>query len=209
MASNNSTNEDVAKTMVEMTSAASKANEVMNNVSAAIPQGTKDYVNSAKEKLLDSDKLRSFSQFFGIGEEKAFSFACASLFSRLKHNLFFFYLNYILLTALIFVITLLAAMLNPTTLLTLVCLAVGWFAVIRFTAEGEEGTPVAGGCSITRKQASFAMMVISGIVLFFLAKPIFLGSITASAVFSLIHAIFRDAEEHKLEESYIPPTAQV
>jgi hypothetical protein len=71
----------------------------MGTVSNAIPDEAKSYMQSAKEKLFDSDKLRPPSVFFGIGEEGAFSISLnpSVLCPRLKNNLFFYYLNYILL----------------------------------------------------------------------------------------------------------------
>ena len=83
-----------------------QANQTYNNVSASIPQGTKDFMSSAKQIVLDSDNLRSFSVFFGTGEESAYSLSCnpTVLCPRLKNNLFFFYLNYILVAAVVTVI---------------------------------------------------------------------------------------------------------
>ena len=94
-------------------------------------------MRSAKEKILDSDNLRPFSVFVGIGEPSSFNVTLnpTVLCPRLKHNLFFFYLNYILLATVVFVITLLATMLNPLTLIVVVALAAAWFVVIKATTE--------------------------------------------------------------------------
>ena len=150
----------------------SKANAAMNSVTAQIPQETKDFMENAKNKLLDKDRLRSATVFFGIGESKSFSIACQPnvLFPRLKHNLFFFYLNYILLCAFVFVLTTLAVLITPKSLIVLGCLAVAWLFVIQSTKEGYF---VVKGITVTRKQASLVMMITSGIVVFFLLKDIF------------------------------------
>jgi len=173
----------------------------MSKVSEAIPQEAKNYMKSAKEKILDSDKLRSFSVFFGIGEDRAYSIALnpAVLCPRLKHNLLFFYLNYILLAAVVFAITLLATMLNPKTLVILAILAAAWFVVIRSTSENSSTKVV--GITITRKTASLIMMIISGIVAFFMVKDIFFITLGSSAGLAVIHAFFRDASNHKLDET--------
>ena len=172
------------------------ANQAANKVSEAIPEEAKSYMRSAKEKILDSDNLRPFSVFVGIGEPSSFNVTLnpTVLCPRLKHNLFFFYLNYILLAAVVFVITLLATMLNPLTLIVVVALAAAWFVVIKATTED-----VKFGCfTITRKNASLAMMIISGIVAFFTVKDTFFVTLGTGSALSLIHAIFRDSSKLKL-----------
>ena len=52
---------------------------------------------------------------------------------RVKHNLSFFYLNYALLTALLFCLTLL---ISPSAIIGIGLLGFAWMAVIRTTAEG-------------------------------------------------------------------------
>ena len=52
---------------------------------------------------------------------------------RVKHNLSFFYLNYALLTALLFALTLL---ISPSAIIGIGLLGFAWMAVIRATAEG-------------------------------------------------------------------------
>lgn len=177
-----------------------QANQAMTQVSAAIPQEAKNYMKTAKEKILDSDKLRSFSVFFGIGEDGAYSIALnpTVLCPRLKHNILFFYLNYILLAAVVFAITLLATMLNPMTLVILAVLAAAWFVVIRSTSEGSVKII---GITISRKTASLIMMIVSGIVGFFMVKDIFFITLGSSAGLALIHAFFRDASNHRLDET--------
>jgi len=169
-------------------------------VSEAIPEEAKSYMRTAKEKILDSDNLRSFSEFTGIGEPNS-SFNVTLnptvLCPRLKHNFFFFYLNYILLAAVIFVITLLATMLNPLTLIVIVALAAAWFVIIKATTEDLKFGPL----TITRKTASFLMMIISGIVAFFTVKDTFFVTLGTGSALSLIHAIFRDSSKLKLGET--------
>ena len=75
----------------------------------------KTYWEMQKNKILDNDKLRSFSSFVGKGEQSAFSFTVQPgiLCPILKKNILCFYLNYILIAAIVMVITLLATIL-PT-----------------------------------------------------------------------------------------------
>ena len=174
-----------------------QANKAMNAVSGAIPDEAKSYMRQAKEKILDSDKLRSFSDFFGFREQGAFNVALnpAVLCPRIKDNIVFFYLNYILLAAVIFLITLLATMINPQTIVMFICLAAAWFVVMRATAEDKKFGPI----TITRKNATFLMMIITGIVAFFVVKDIFFITLGSGSAFSLIHAIFRNGTKEKID----------
>lgn len=178
-------------------SCSDQANKAMNAVSGAIPDEAKSYMRQAKEKILDSDKLRSFSDFFGFGEQGAFNVVLnpTVLCPRIKDNIVFFYLNYILLAAVIFLITLLATMINPSTIAMFICLAVAWFIVMKATAEDKKFGPI----TITRKNATFLMMIISGIVAFFVVKDIFFITLGSGSAFSLIHAIFRNGTKEKID----------
>ena len=111
----------------------------MQNVSAQIPQGAKDFASQTKEKFVRSDQLRSFSLFFGTGEAQAFNINCqpGPLCTRLKHNLLFFYLNYIGIMAVIFILTALLTIISPGTLFIIGALAIAWLLVIRSTKGGE------------------------------------------------------------------------
>mmetsp|Transcript_10243 Transcript_10243/g.11883 ORF Transcript_10243/g.11883 Transcript_10243/m.11883 type:complete len:214 (+) Transcript_10243:211-852(+) len=195
----NASGEDLSG-MVEMAQTANKANQVVNNITAQIPQETKDFMRTAKEKVLDSDKLRSFTAFFGFGETNSFSFPFSPsvVCGRLKDNILFFYLNYILLTAVVFTLTLVTVLLTPQTLITIVALAIGWLLMIRKTADG----PIDVKClSISRKEGSAFMMVVSGIVLFFLLKSIFWVSLGSASFLALVHAWTRDASTHISEDT--------
>ena len=51
---------------------------------------------------------------------------------RVKHNLTYFYLNYIFLTFLLFALTL---MISPSSLISIAILAFAWFYVLKVTAD--------------------------------------------------------------------------
>ena len=114
---------------------ASGANDAMNRISASVPQGTKDYFVSATGQVFNKQKLRSVSVCFGIGEERAFYVekAPALLVARVKHNLTFFYLNYMMLTAALFCLTL---VISPTAVIGIGLLGALWLYVIRQTQNG-------------------------------------------------------------------------
>ena len=124
----------------------------MSTVSSVISQDTKDYLYNAKQQVFDNDKLRSISVFFGIGEANAFSFVWnpPTILERGRHNILFFYLNYILLYAIIFVVAALALLISPVALIIIGCLVFSWLAVIHITRDGQFQVI---GITVTRKQA--------------------------------------------------------
>jgi len=200
MTSNSGTTADDAVKMVEMASTAQKANNVVNQVSSAIPKEAKDFMKSAKEKVFDSDKLRSVSVFFGFGDKTPYDFVLApsKLLNRLKNNTVFFYLNYILLTAVVLALTLFATLMTPKTLIILGILGVVWFSVLKATTS--EGFKVLG-ITFTRKEVSAIMMILTGAVAFYFFESIFFVSICSSFVLALAHAWTRNAEEHLTAEN--------
>ena len=113
----------------------SGGNEMVSRVSSSIPQGTKDYISTAGQKLFARKHLRSFTVFFGIGEERAFYVerSPSLLMARLQHNLSFFYLNYMLIFGVLFVLTMLTSV---RTMFYLSLLAVAWVYVVRVSQDG-------------------------------------------------------------------------
>lgn len=186
--------------VVQMAQMANTANETLNKASAAVPQETKDLLRNAKNRVLDNDKLRSFSSFVGKGEQSAFSLTVQPgiLCPRLKKNILYFYLNYILIAAIVMVITLLATMLNPKTIIIVAVLLLAWFFVLQSTADG--GMKL-GSSTVSRKNATSVMMVITAIVLFFVVKGVFFVTLTSASVIALIHALLRDSSNISFDES--------
>ena len=108
---------------------------MLGRVSASIPQGTKDYLGNASQSLFNRKHLRSLTIFFGIGEERPFYVekSPSLLTARLKHNLQFFYLNYMVVFGILFVLTMITSF---TTMIGLVVLGAAWLYVIRASADG-------------------------------------------------------------------------
>jgi hypothetical protein len=173
--------------------------EVITNVSASIPQGTKDYLTNAKAKLFNREHFRSPTIFFGIGEENAYFVekTPSLLVSRLQHNVSFFYLNYAFITTLLFVLN---TVTSPTTIIGMAMLGLAWMAVIRATSEGSLQLK---GISISQKHATAAMTVASALWLFYLLSHVFWWTLASSAFLVGTHATFRDASMHKDEEDKI------
>jgi hypothetical protein len=183
----------------------SGGNEVLSSVSASIPQGTKDYITQAKSKLLSRDQLRPVSVFFGFGEDKPFYVEKipSLVVERVRHNLFFFYLNYLILTAVLFCLTL---VISPGAIIGIGLLGFAWAGVIRATSEGS--TKV-GPITINQKQATIAMGVVSGFVLLHLLSHIFWWTVGSSGCISGAHAFLRDASLHKDAEDKIEMTGDI
>jgi hypothetical protein len=118
---------------------ASGANEAVGRVSAKIPESTKNYVGT----LFSREQLRSVTVYFGIGEERPFYVekTPSLLVERLRHNFTFFYLNYMLLTAVFFCLTL---FISPTAIIGMAILAAGWMWVIKMSSSGSLN--LAGRC---------------------------------------------------------------
>jgi hypothetical protein len=103
----------------------------MGRMSASVPDSTKNFVGT----LFNRDNIRSVGVYFGIGEERPFYVekTPSLLMSRMHHNLTFFYLNYMLLAALLFCLTLL---ISPSSIIGIGLLALAWMFVIRASSTG-------------------------------------------------------------------------
>jgi len=174
---------------------ASGASQHLSNLSAQIPQGTKDYFSTASAQLFNRDHLRSVGVCFGIGEEKPFYVekAPALILERARHNLSFFYLNYLCLTALLFVMTLIV---SPSAIVGIALLGCAWLYIAR---ASQNGVLRVYGLSINQKHASIGMAVLSVLVLLWLLKSVFWWTLFSSAFLVGLHALFRDASLHKDE----------
>ena len=115
----------------------SGASDAVARINANIPQGTKDMLSSASSKIqFRREHLRSPTVFFGFGGEKPFYLEKnpALLMPRLNHNVKFFYLNYAVLTGILFMLTVLV---SPSALIGMALLAFAWMSIIKSTDSGE------------------------------------------------------------------------
>eukprot|EP00522_Entomoneis_paludosa_P005855 CAMPEP_0172458106 /NCGR_PEP_ID=MMETSP1065-20121228/25788_1 /TAXON_ID=265537 /ORGANISM="Amphiprora paludosa, Strain CCMP125" /LENGTH=224 /DNA_ID=CAMNT_0013212189 /DNA_START=60 /DNA_END=734 /DNA_ORIENTATION=+ len=167
----------------------SGGNEVMGKVSAAIPESTKKYVSG----IFKREHLRTLTVFFGIGEERPFYIekTPSLLVERLRHNAAFFYLNYFLLTAILFCLTL---VISPSAIIGMALLAAAWMWVIR---ASQTGALKIGGISIPQQTATIVMGIISIFALLYLLSGIFWWTLFTSGFFCAVHAFMRDASMHK------------
>lgn len=176
----------------------SKGQELMSTVSSSINQDTKDYLNEAKSKIFNPAYLRSPSVFFGIGEERGFFVEKQPglLAERIKHNLTFFYLNYTLITAILFLFTLLTS----RAIIGFVFMGLVWASFLKATAGG---SLTIRGIEISQKKATMVMTGLSILFLIYLLENVFWWTISSSGFFVGIHALFRDASMHKDEEDRV------
>mmetsp|Transcript_49935 Transcript_49935/g.150189 ORF Transcript_49935/g.150189 Transcript_49935/m.150189 type:complete len:238 (-) Transcript_49935:443-1156(-) len=173
--------------------------EVISNVSGAIPQNTKDMLSQTTSKLFNRQALRSPTVFFGIGEERPFYLEKSPplVAERIKHNISFFYLNYMILTAVLFFLTVIV---SPSALIGMALLGAGWMSVIKATQEGHMEIK---GIKISQKNASIAMSAVSVLVLFYLLAHIFWWTLFTSGFLAGTHALLRDASMHKDDEDKV------
>lgn len=177
----------------------SHGQRAFSNVSASLPEGTQEYITAAKAKLFNLSYLRSPKVYFGIGEEKPFFVErdVPLLVSRMKHNFQFFYLNYILLTVVLFLLTLL---ISPGAIIGIGLLGFAWMAVIRATAEGSVNIK---GINVSQKQATIAMSIFSFLVLFKILSGVFWWTLSTSGILVGAHSVLRDASMHKDEDDKV------
>jgi hypothetical protein len=177
----------------------------MNRMAASVPQGTKDYFSTTTGQLFNRDRLRGVTLCFGIGEERPFYVekVPSLLMARLKHNLTFFYLNYMIVTALLFCMTLLV---SPTSIIGIGLLGAVWVYVIRQT---ESGSLVILGHSISQNQATIGLMAVSSLVLFKLLSGIFWWAVFSSGFLVLVHAGLRDASMHQDGDDHVDMVGEV
>jgi PRA1 family protein len=104
-------------------------------MSSSIPQGTKDYIGTASKTMFNREHIRPVTVFFGIGEERPFYVekSPSLLMARLRHNTTFFYLNYMLMFAVLFMLTL---FISPSAIIGIGLLGLAWLYVIRASQDG-------------------------------------------------------------------------
>jgi len=171
----------------------------------SIPQSTKEYIAQARSKFFSRDKLRSIAVFFGFGEEKPFYLETTPslVVVRIQHNMTFFYLNYFVITAVLFILTLL---ISPGAIIGIGLLGLAWVGVIRAT---QEGSCTVKGITISQKHATIGMSGISIMVLIYLLSNIFWWALASSGFLTGLHALFRDASMHKDEEDKVQMTGDI
>lgn len=174
----------------------SQGPNVLTDVASSIPERTK--------QMFSSDKIRGVSIYFGIGDTRPYSIEKNSplLAARIKHNVSFFYLNYLVQSAIFYGLTILF---SPGSLLEIGILACVWVFVMRATNDGVLNL----GCfKVTRKVVSVGMTAISAVVLLYVLSNVFWWALTTSIFFMGVHALFRDSSKYMAENEVIAAVSQ-
>jgi hypothetical protein len=167
----------------------SGGNEALGRMTAVIPESTKNMVGT----MFKREHIRGVTVCFGIGEERPFYIekTPSLLAERLRHNFTFFYLNYAILTGVLFCLTLL---ISPSAIIGIGLLALAWMALIR---ASQSGSLQVSNFQIPQQTAVIVMGVFSILVLFWLLSGIFWWTLFSSGFLIVVHAFLRDASMHK------------
>jgi len=183
----------------------SGANEAVSKFSASIPESTKVYLAQTTGQLFSRERLKTATVCFGIGEERPFYVEKnpSLLIPRIKHNVQFFYLNYLVLSAIFFVLTLFV---TPSAIIGIALLGAAWAYIIRAT---QSGSLKIGSFAVSQTQATIVMGVISTVVMIWILSGVFWWALFSSGFLSLTHASFRDASMHQDGEDQVTMVGEV
>jgi len=183
----------------------SGANDSVSKFSASIPDSTKDYISQTTGQLFSRERLRTFSVCFGIGEERPFYIEKnpSLLIARIKHNVQFFYLNYLLLSALFFVLTMFV---TPSAIIGIALLGAAWAYVIKAT---QSGSLKIGSFAVSQTQATIVMGIVSAFVMIWILSGVFWWTLFSSGFLTITHASFRDASMHQDGEDQVTMVGEV
>jgi len=177
----------------------------MSKFSASIPDSTKDYLSQTTGQLFSRERLRSVSICFGIGEERPFYVekTPSLLIARIKHNAQFFFLNYLVLLAVLFGLTLFV---TPKVIIEIAVLSVAWVYVIKASQSGQLKI---GSFSVSQTQATVVMGGISAVTLIFILSAVFWWALFSSGFLAALHAALRDASMHQDGEDQVAMMGEV
>mmetsp|Transcript_480 Transcript_480/g.1126 ORF Transcript_480/g.1126 Transcript_480/m.1126 type:complete len:229 (+) Transcript_480:174-860(+) len=183
----------------------SGANDAVSKFSASIPDSTKDYISQTTGQLFSRGKLRPVSVCFGVGEERAFYLekTPSLLIARLKHNFLFFYLNYLVMLAVLFGLTLFV---TPSAIIGIALLAMAWYYVIK---SSQSGSLTIGAFSFSQTQATIGMGVISAFTLIWILSGVFWWALGSCGFLTALHASLRDASMHQDGEDQVTMVGEV
>ena len=113
----------------------SGAKDAIASATTNLSPQAQDTLNLAKTKIFNRQNVRSPTIFFGIGEEQPFYIekVPSLITERLRHNVKFFYLNYIAVMVVLFCLTLL---ISPSAIIGMGLLGFAWMALLKATSEG-------------------------------------------------------------------------
>ncbi|CAB9523377.1 expressed unknown protein [Seminavis robusta] len=144
--------------------------------------------------IFSRENLRSPAVVLGSGEDQAFSLVLSppSLLERIRHNIGFYYLNYLFLTAAIF---LLNVFFSPGSWMAMLFLAVLWVGMVNTITDER-----------LLKIGSISLCIFSALVLWW-ALPI-KWTFYLSGFLIVAHVLFRDASSMQMQ-GYQDPMAGI
>eukprot|EP00934_Nitzschia_sp_Nitz4_P008137 Nitzschia sp. Nitz4//scaffold30_size153850//9938//10887//NITZ4_002757-RA/size153850-augustus-gene-0.65-mRNA-1//-1//CDS//3329547199//8127//frame0 len=186
----------------------SGANDIVSRVSDNIPQGTKEYISATSAQVFNRQKLRSVTVVFGMGEERPFYLekVPSLLVARLRHNVQFFFMNYVLLTALVFALFCTTLLLSPISIIKLALLGGLWVYTMRKT---QSGFLQVGSVSISQQNVLIGLSLFTAVMLFLMLTSIFWYSLFSSGFLILAHAVMRDASMHQDGEDQVDMVGEI
>ncbi|CAJ1966495.1 unnamed protein product [Cylindrotheca closterium] len=175
----------------------SNVSKSLNKAVAAVPQSTKDMLASKSGELFNRSNLRGFQACFGIGQNDGNSaFSMEKSFGPLKNrvttNLQFFYLNYLLLGAFLFCLTLIV---SPSAIIGMGLLVVVWILFIQ-RAKQEKPLSICGK-ELTDKHATDVLIVLTAVVLFFILEGAFWYALGTTLLLTILHAATRSEFDYE------------
>lgn len=134
--------------------------------------------------------VRSLKLLFGFGEKKPFfvETKITPLISRINHNFSYFYMNYLMLTAIFFIV---ALVVSPSVIFWIGGLVILWAIVLKRTSNG---AIVIKGLEISQKHASLGLSIISTKLVMDveILSNFFFWTFYTSATLICSHAILRN-----------------
>jgi len=160
----------------------------------SLPEGTRDAIGNVQKNAFRRENLRSPTVYLGLGEERPFYLERSPdlLMDRMRHNLTYFYLNYGVLTVLLFFMSIIT---NPSTIIYMAILAGLWIYVVKMSSSGS--IVLGGTVTVTQKQISMVMTIFTLFALFWVLSGIFWWTLTLSGLCVIGHTIMRDASMHR------------
>ena len=146
--------------------------------------GMNEDMTARAQQIFQRENLRGGGDFFG-----GFSVVLAppQLMERARHNLRYFFLNYMVLTAAVFCATLLV---SPRSIIGIAVLGAMWIGVSRLDAPMQVQRVATGG-----------MALLSAWALYYLLSGAFWWALYSSAFLILCHVIFRDSSGSEVDYS--------
>ena len=170
-----------------------------------MPTDTRNYLEKQRKQFLNPEKIRSPSVYVGLGEEKPFFIEKSPplIMTRLKHNFKYFYLNYLIISIILFLLTLLV---TPTAVFGIGAIIALWFFTLKAT---ESGSVTVRGVTIPQKPILVVLTVVSFFILSCVLSNIFWWTLFSSFLCGGGHAFFRDATMHIDEEDKVSMVGEI